>query len=132
MERDRIRILACVRQSTLAVAIAAAVVLGACSKTQPPPKSEVAKSPEYFRVDAATAGTLRGRITFHGAAPAKTAISMNAEAWCEATHKKDPVFDQAVMVGKDAGLANAFVYIQSGLEGKTFEPGKGTATGERP
>jgi len=128
MHRDRIRILACVRQSTLAVAITAAVVLGACGKSQPPQKSEVAKSPEYFHADPATAGTLRGRITFHGAAPAKTAISMNAEAWCEAAHKKDPVFDQAVMVGKDAGLANAFVYIQAGLEGKTFEPVKETVT----
>src|SRR6185436_16474156 len=128
MERDRIRILACVRQSTLAVAIAAAVVLGACGKSQPPQKSEVAKSVEYFHVDPATSGKLQGRITFHGAAPGRTAISMNAEAWCEAAHKSDPVFEQAVMVGKDAGLANAFVYIQAGLEGKTFEPVKETVT----
>jgi hypothetical protein len=49
---------------------------------------------------------------------------MDAEAGCAKLHAGHPVYDDPVVVGKDHGLANAFVYIQSGLEGKTFEPPK--------
>jgi plastocyanin len=34
------------------------------------------------------------------------------------------VYDEPVVVGKDGGLANAFVYVKTGLEGKKFEPSK--------
>jgi hypothetical protein len=46
---------------------------------------------------------------------------MEAEEGCEALHKT-PVYDQSVEVSKDGGLANVFVYVKSGLEGKKFEP----------
>jgi hypothetical protein len=32
------------------------------------------------------------------------------------------VYGETVVIGKSGGLANAFVYIQAGLEGKKFEP----------
>jgi plastocyanin len=108
--------------------IAAVLLTVRCGESRRRDKGEAPKPVEYFHVDLATAGSVRGRITFHGAAPAKTAISMDAEAWCQQAHQGHPVFDQAVVVGKDAGLANAFVYIQSGLEGKTFEPVKDPVT----
>jgi hypothetical protein len=47
---------------------------------------------------------------------------MDAEAACEKAHAGHPVYDQSLILSKDGGLVNAFVYIQSGLEGKTFEP----------
>jgi plastocyanin len=106
----------------LPLAISCGLLMLGCERSRVAQKPEEAKRVEYFHVDPATAGTLGGKITLQGKAPAKIAISMNAEAWCEQAHKDHPVYDQPVIAGKDAGLANAFVYIQSGLEGKTFEP----------
>ena len=73
-------------------------------------------------MDPATAGTLHGKIVFHGKKPAPQKISMDAEAACVKAHAGKPVYEETVVVGKDGGLANAFVYIKTGLEGKTFEP----------
>jgi hypothetical protein len=119
------------------LALAAALLNTGCGGTKPPEKAapegvktegvktEGVKAVEYFHVDRATAGTLRGKIAFKGAKPARQAISMEAEAGCRQAHAGHPVYDEPVVTGKDGGLANAFVYIQAGLEGKNFEPVKG-------
>jgi hypothetical protein len=109
-----------------ALILAAALFAARCGGTKPPEKAatEAAKPVEYFRVDPATAATLRGKISFKGVKPPRVKISMEAEAGCQQAHAGHPVYDEPVVVGKAAGLANAFVYIQSGLEGKTFEPVK--------
>jgi hypothetical protein len=49
---------------------------------------------------------------------------MEADAGCQAANAGHAVADPAVLVSKDGALANAFVYVQSGLEGKRFEPPK--------
>jgi plastocyanin len=77
---------------------------------------------EFFHVDAATAGTVTGAIAFRGAKPARLAISMEADEGCQKAHAGNPAYDEAVIVGPRGGLANAFVYIKAGLEGKKFEP----------
>jgi hypothetical protein len=105
----------------LPVVMACVLVIN-CKDTPGAPKAEVKKPVEYFHVDSATAGTLSGRVAYRGTAPAKVKISMNAEEWCEAAHKNSPAFEEPVLVGKGGALVNAFVYIKSGLEGKTFEP----------
>ena len=100
-----------------------------CNKA-PQPEQAVQKkdlkaaAPEYFRVDTATAGSVKGKITFKGKKPARTILKMETEAFCGKAHGGKPVFDEPVMTAKDGGLANAFVFVQSGLEGKTFEPPK--------
>ncbi|MBZ5625058.1 MAG: hypothetical protein LAQ69_41100 [Acidobacteriia bacterium] len=111
----------------LVLVLAGSVLALRCGGAKPPEKpapaaADAAKPVEYFHVDPATAGSLRGRIVFRGARPARTAISMESEAACEQAHAGHAVYDESVLVGKDGGLANAFVYIQSGLEGKNFEP----------
>ncbi|MCU1236022.1 MAG: hypothetical protein JWP63_3989 [Candidatus Solibacter sp.] len=78
----------------------------------------------YFHVDPTTAGTLSGSITFAGSKLAREAISMEAEQGCQQANAGKTVYNPAVLVGKKAGLANAFVYIQAGLEDKKFEPVK--------
>jgi hypothetical protein len=81
------------------------------------PKSEPA--PVYFKVDPQTAGTVTGRIRFTGKRPPPKVIDMSEEPACvEAHHGK--AYDESLVVSKTGGLANAFVYIKSGLEGKTF------------
>jgi plastocyanin len=98
----------------------AAVLLAGCTKTTPPPvapKSEPA--PVYFQVDTATAGSVTGTIHYKGPRPASKAIDMSEEPACvEAHHGK--AYDESLVVNKRGDLANAFVYIKSGLEGKTF------------
>ncbi len=107
------------------ILLAALLVTGCGSKpVEPEKKTETAKPVEYFRVDAATAGKLHGRILYQGAKPAKQLIDMQSDAACKQEHAGKAVYDEPVLAGKDGGLANAFVYIQKGLEGKTFEPVK--------
>jgi plastocyanin len=114
----------------LALVFAGAILAVRCGPTKPPEKpapgstAGAAKPVEYFHVDPATAGSLGGKIAFRGVKPAKSVISMDSEAGCEQAHAGHPVYEESVVVSKAGGLANAFVYIQAGLEGKSFEPVK--------
>ena len=105
----------------------AAVITAACSNSPAPTEApkKVAEAPkpvEYFHVDPATAGSVTGVITFAGPKGARKLVSMEAEEGCQQANAGKPVYEEPVLTGKKGGLANAFVYIQSGLEGKTFEP----------
>jgi plastocyanin len=64
-------------------------------------------------VDAATAGSIGGTITFAGTAPANPKIDMAEEAKCAAKHTTPPTKEE-VVVGANKGLANVFVYVKSG------------------
>jgi len=94
----------------------------ACSKPDAPAKTgQDLKAVAYFHVDPVTAGSVSGKITYDGPKPQKAAISMTADADCERIHAGHPAYDEPVVVGPAKGLANAFVYVKSGLEGKRFE-----------
>jgi hypothetical protein len=97
----------------------AALLLCACGRTKPPAAVETKPAVEYFQVDPATAATVQGKVTFEGKRPAARRISMDAEEACEKLHKT-PVLEELVSTAKDGGLANALVYVKSGLEGKHF------------
>jgi len=97
----------------------ACLLLAACTKA---PEKPAAPPPvTYFQPDPATVSAITGKVSYSGAVPAAKMISMDAEADCQKLHPK-PVYDESLLVGKSKGLANAFVYIKSGLEGKTFAP----------
>jgi plastocyanin len=66
---------------------------------------------------AADAGGVSGSITFAGQ-DTDTPIAMNADPVCASLHST-PV-DTNEIAAKDGKLANVFVYVKSGLEGKTF------------
>jgi len=68
-------------------------------------------------VDTSNGGTVSGVATFAGTSP-DTPIAMNADPVCAGLHK-DPVNTGKVVV-KDGKLANVFVYVKTGLEGKSF------------
>jgi plastocyanin len=107
------------------VIFAAAMLAAACGKTPPVEEKKAVQAPkpvEYFHVDAATAGVVTGAVTFRGVKPAREPISMESDEGCQKAHAGKPAYDETVLIGKSGGLANAFVYIQSGLEGKKFEP----------
>jgi hypothetical protein len=95
----------------------AVVVLTGCSG----PAKKEAGEPSYFKVDPATAGVLTGKIHFTGKKPAGKTIDMDQDPECAKAHGNKPVVDEPVVAGSGGALANVFVYIKSGLEGKTFE-----------
>ncbi|MBS1859880.1 MAG: hypothetical protein JST11_31205 [Acidobacteria bacterium] len=107
------------------MALLAGLALAGCgSKSEEPKKAATTRPVEYYHVDPATAGTIHGRILFHGVKPPKKAISMDADAACQQANQGKTVYEETVVTGKDGALANAFVYIKTGLEGKNFEPPK--------
>ena len=64
-------------------------------------------------------GTVTGKVTFAGQAPKYKPISMDADSVCAAKHS-GAVYPDAVVVNSNGTLRNVFVYVKSGLEGKTF------------
>jgi plastocyanin len=99
-----------------------ALAVASCNRTRQEPAAEsVAPPPEYYKIDPATAAHLSGAVRFVGKKPPAKAISMDAEEDCEKLHDK-PVYAQDLVTGQNGALANVFVYIKSGLEGKAFEP----------
>jgi plastocyanin len=106
---------------------AAAALTAACGGADKPaePAKKVADAPkpvEYFHVDPATAGTITGAIAYAGPKASRKLISMEAEAGCQQANGGKSVYEETILTGKKGGLANAFVYIQAGLEDKKFEP----------
>lgn len=94
--------------------------LTACSNPTNTPAKKEPEAKVYFKVDPATAGTLSGKIRFTGRKPARKAIDMSEDPACADSHK-EKIYDDPVAVGSNGTLANVFVYIKTGLEGKAFE-----------
>lgn len=66
-------------------------------------------------------GGVSGKASFKGKAPTPQAIRMDAAEYCVKMHPEAMRF-QPVQVGKNGGLADVFVYVAKGLEGKKFPP----------
>lgn len=97
--------------------------LAGCSGTrtkQPEAQSKVEPPPSYFTVDPATAGVLKGTIRFAGRKPTRKKVDMSSDPACAEAHH-ETVYDESVVVNPNGTLANAFIYVKSGLEGKKFE-----------
>ncbi len=106
----------------LFLACAAAAATG-CSKGPGGPAQKAenpAPAVSYFKVDPATAGTITGSIEYAGSKPPRKVIDMSQDPACVQAHN-GKAYDESLMVSPKGGLANVFVYIKSGLEGKTFE-----------
>lgn len=63
--------------------------------------------------------TVKGTIKFEGAAPAREAVDMKSDGVCVKANAAP--LKEDLIVGKENGLKNVFVYLKKGLEGK-FEP----------
>ena len=121
---DRARI--CQPRGTIAVVGVALIglaliLLAGCSKSQPA-SNEAPAAPKSanISVDAATAGTISGVVSFKGSAPKMKPLDMTADPGC-------PTGPQpAEVVAANAGkLANVFVYVKEGLpQGNFAVPGE--------
>jgi plastocyanin len=106
------------------VAAVAAFGLAACGGSSEKAATESAPSgapASYTTVDPATAATVTGKVSFSGAPPRMPRLAMDAEPDCSKLHS-GPVVSEEVVVNPNGTLANVFVYVKSGLEGKSFEP----------
>ena len=100
-----------------------ALCLSGCSRQQASRQAdESAPKPatNYFHVDPATAGSISGTIRFTGRQPARRVIEMSDDPTCVSAHNGKQ-YDEALIVGQRSGVANVFVYVEEGLEGKRFE-----------
>lgn len=69
---------------------------------------------------ASAEGGVKGKVSFEGKAPKGEAVKMNADPKCLAQHKEAFLF-APIVVGAKGELANVFVYVRKGVEGKKFE-----------
>ena len=106
------------KKTRIAFLLAVGAFVG-CSEQ--PVAKPVATEPEvaYYTVDSATAGSVTGKIKFAGKVPARKVIDMSGDPACVEAHK-GKAYDESLVVGANGAVANAFVYIKSGLEGKKF------------
>jgi plastocyanin len=65
--------------------------------------------------------TIKGAVKLQGVAPKGTPIDMSSDPYCMKAHSS-PVSNEEIVAGADGGLANALVYVSSGLGDRTFTP----------
>ena len=88
---------------------------GGAEKAPPAPTATPGK-----KVDAATAGSISGTVTFEGTPPANAPIRLSKDCVGVANASAP---NEAVIVGANGALKNAFVYVKSGLDSAyTFDP----------
>ena len=111
------------RPNHLLTLCCAAALLAGCSgkdNTEPPKPAQTAPAPVYFKVDPETASTVTGQILYKGKQPAPKVIDMSEEPACVEAHK-GKAYNESLVVDRKGDLANAFIYVKTGLEGKTFQ-----------
>jgi hypothetical protein len=94
----------------LAAAIAAC---GGSDQSKSAEPSSPKAAPDAKRVDAATAGTISGKVVLEGAAPANPVIKMSSDPACGSAELTGESY-----VVDNGGLKNVFVYIKDGIGNK--------------
>jgi Polysaccharide lyase family 4, domain II len=98
----------------------ALLFIGCSNKTETKQAAAAQPAKSFYKVDPATAGSITGTVHFSGKWPARKLIDMSGDPACvEAHHGK--AYDESLIVGSGGSLANAFIYVKAGLEGKNFE-----------
>ena len=105
------------RNKWMILALCALPVLAGCGGGAKEEASSEAPAAEAPAVDTANAGGVNGSVTYAGA-DTDTVIAMNADPVCASLHQT-PVDTNEIAL-KDGKLGNVFVYVKSGLEGKSF------------
>jgi plastocyanin len=109
---------------SLLVLLVSGFFAAACG-TQTPSASAAADAPaasasQGKKVDPATAGSVSGKVTLSGPAPAPEMMHVAVDQTCiqamGTTAKSD-----AILVGADGAIENAFVYIKDAMSDYTFD-----------
>jgi plastocyanin len=110
------------RTVSIALILATALTIS-CSKTAPNDRQSAANSLPKAHIDPATAATITGTVNFTGAPPAPKKLDMSMDPSCSA---KDTVY--APVSVTNGHLADALVYIKSGLPDAQWDPPATEAT----
>jgi plastocyanin len=101
------------------------IFLIACDQNTRPASAPTQSAPApaqtssaYTTVDPATAGSIHGTIHLTGNAPAPVKIDMGQDPACQFASSQPNMSQQFVV--NHGNLANVYVYVKSGLEGKSF------------
>jgi len=105
-----------VRSSASILSVGLLIILVACGGNN----NDVPPEESFFRPDPASSGTISGTVRFAGKKPVPKRIEMDQDPQCAKLHGQK-IYDDPVAVSPDGSLANAFVWIKHGLEGKKFE-----------
>lgn len=93
---------------------ATALAAGACGGTSTPAPEATAS------IDPATTGTMTGRVVLTGTPPAAQTIRVDGDKTCAALIPGARRQTESYVVGDSGALANVFVYVKTGLEGRSF------------
>ena len=99
-------------------ALAALVFAAGCGGSGAPPAQQ-APPANAKRGDAATAGSVTGRVSYEGPAIENPAVKLESDPACASQHPGGMTVD-AFQVA-NGGLDNVFVYVKTGLDGYYFE-----------
>lgn len=80
-----------------------------------------ALAPAYYKPDPASVARISGGVSFGGKFAKPRPIDMDQDADCTKLYPGSARLDESMLVDRQGGLANAFIYIKTGLEGKSFE-----------
>ncbi|MFN7987679.1 MAG: carboxypeptidase regulatory-like domain-containing protein [Thermoanaerobaculia bacterium] len=100
----------------VAVPLALALVLAACSPKSPEPPKAPAGPPAKLGT-----AVLSGRVTLAGVPPANETVTMTTDPFCSAQHPGETELP-AFAVGADGGLANVLLRVTSGVTGTWAPP----------
>lgn len=103
----------------LSLALLGLLALAGCDKKapQPTPSSPSAKPAAATNVPPTV--RISGKISLQGTPPPPQPVAMDAS--CGSLHSIPPA-EKVYTVGEGGGLAEVFVHIKAGLEGRTFTP----------
>lgn len=109
------------RQTLQILVLCSALASTACGgNSTPQPQPATAQTGGAKRVDPATAGSLTGRVTLTGSAPAPEVVRVANDPAC--IQAMGPtVKSDAVLVAADGGVQNAFVYVKDTLSDYAFD-----------
>ena len=79
-----------------------------------------APAPSASAVDPATAGAITGTVTLTGTPPAAQMIRMDGDRTCATLLPGAQRATETYVVGNGGTLANVFVHVTTGLEGRSF------------
>jgi plastocyanin len=98
------------------VALFAAALVTSCGESPAErPTPATPKPASVNPVDPATAGTIKGKVTFTGRAPAPVQLGTKSDPQCIA-----PVHTEDIVTGDGDALQNVFVYVKDGLGALVF------------
>jgi plastocyanin len=110
----------------LALAAIVAIAITGCGKKESNETAEqpaATTAPAGKTVDAATAGTVTGKVTLDGKPAKEKPINMSAEPYCQKAHSS-PVIPPDVESDDKGDLSDVVVYVKDGLGDYVFDTPK--------